>query len=120
MDGAIVAGETGVAGGFCGKGPGLLHMAGDALFFENGVDSGHPAAGVHTMVAGKTTPGDPDQREQRQQEAEPEFRAFQRRRPLEIVEVDALGEFLCCACACHVSPENRNWKLENRKAPPNW
>ncbi len=54
------------------------------------------------MVAGETTPGDPDQREQRQQKAEPEFRALERGRPLEIIEVDALGEFLCCACACHV------------------
>ena len=106
VDGAIVAGEASVAGGFCGKGPGLLHMAGGALFFENGVGSGHPAAGIHAMIAGKTMPGDPNESEQRQQKTEPKFCALERRRPLEIVEVDALGELLCCACACHVSLEN--------------
>ena len=102
MDGAVVAGQACIAGGLCGKGAHLLHVAGGALFFENGVGLGHSPAGIHTMVAGKTTPGDPEQREQRQQEAEPEFGALQRRRPFEIIKVDALGELLCCACACHV------------------
>ena len=108
MDGAIVAGGTSPAVGFCGKRAHLLHMAGSTFFLEDGVGSGHPAAGIHTMITGKTMPDDPDQREQGKQEAKPEFRALQRGRPLEIVEVDALGEFLCCACACHVSPENGN------------
>src|SRR5437762_9741200 len=63
---------------------------------------GEPAAAVDTGVLEKGAFGDPQEPEQRQQEAEPEFGAFQRRRPLEIVEVDTLGELFCCACACHV------------------
>src|SRR5467141_4662310 len=55
------------------------------------------------MVAGKSAPRNPSQCEQRQQQADPEFRALQWRLPLEIVEVDALRELFCCACACHVS-----------------
>ena len=53
------------------------------------------------MVAGKSAPRNPSQCEQRQQQADPEFRALQWRLPLEIIEVDALREFFSRACACH-------------------
>ena len=53
------------------------------------------------MVAGESTPDDPEKRKQRQREAEPKLGALERRRPLEIIEVDALRELFGCACACH-------------------
>ena len=102
MDWAVVAGQASVVGGLRGKRAGLLDVARSAFFFEDRVCLGHPAAGIDAMVAGKTARCDPNECKQRQQQAEPEFRALQRRRPLEIIEVDALREFLCCACACHV------------------
>ena len=102
MHGSIVAIEAAKYAGPCGELAGGSCVAEVALFFENGVRFGEPAAAVNAGVLEKGAFGDPQEREQRQQEAEPEFGAFQRRRPLEIVEVDTLGEFFCCACACHV------------------
>lgn len=102
MDRAVVTGQASVVGGLCGKRAGLLHVAGGAFLFEDRVRLGHSPAGIDAVVTGKAVPCDPNERKQRQQKAEPEFRALQRRRPLEIVKVDALRELFCCACAWHV------------------
>jgi len=59
------------------------------------------AAGVDAMVAGKSAPDDPEQRKQRQRQAEPKSGTLERRRPLEIIEVDALCEVLGCSCSRH-------------------
>src|SRR5437660_12742700 len=53
------------------------------------------------MVARNAAADDPQKREKRHEEAEPEFRALERRRPLEVMEVDALRELLGCPCSCH-------------------
>jgi hypothetical protein len=98
---AIVAGEASRVRDLGGELAGFPRVAGRAFFFEHGMGIAHPPAGINAIVAGKGAPGNPDQRKQRQQDAEPEFRALQRRRPLEIIQVDALGKFFGCACACH-------------------
>ncbi len=89
MDGAVVAVETSAVGSLRVKCAGFLRVTCCAFFFENGVSFRHTPARVHAMVSGKTAPRDPGEREQGQQEAKAEFRALQRRRPLEIVEVDS-------------------------------
>lgn len=76
MWGPIVAIEAGRVGSFRGKGAGLLDVAGGALSFENGMRFGEAAAAVNAGVFGESAFGDPDQRQQRQQEAQPEFRAL--------------------------------------------
>ena len=101
VDRAVVAVEASAVGGFGGKGAGLLEVAGGAFLFQDGMGAGHAATGVNTMIAREAAPSDPNEREERQERAEPEFGALQRGRPLEIVEVDALGEFFGCACARH-------------------
>jgi hypothetical protein len=99
MDGAVVAGETGAVGGFCGEDTGLLEVASGAFFFEYGVSGAHAAAGIDAGVSCGGTPSYPDQGDDRKQKAEPEFGAPVPRRPFEIVEVDPLGEFFCGASA---------------------
>jgi hypothetical protein len=56
------------------------------------------------MIAGKTVPRDPKENKRRQQNAEPKLVALQRRRPLEIVQINPLGQFLGCAYSRHSSP----------------
>ena len=99
-----MAGEARVISYLRGKRACRLQMASRAIFFQHRVRFAHAAAGIDAMIAGKAAPRNPHQCEQRQQEAQPEFRALQQRRPLEIVEVDALREFFCGACPCHVFP----------------
>lgn len=99
MSRAIVAGEASTVGGFCGKCAGLDYVAGGALFFQYGMGSRQTAAGVDAGVARQTFFSDPKKSQQQEEKAQPKLGAFQRRRPLEIIEVDALRELLCCACA---------------------
>ena len=53
------------------------------------------------MVARNAASDDPQKREKRSEEAEPEFGVLERRRPLEVVQVDALRELLGCSRSCH-------------------
>ena len=101
MGGAVVAVEAGVVDGFRGKCTSDLQVAGGTFFFENGMRFGELATTVNAGVFEKSASGDPEERKQRKQEAEPEFRALQQRRPLEIVQVDALREFFCCSSSRH-------------------
>src|ERR1700687_5224158 len=102
MHGAVVAVEASAVGSLGGICASILQVTGNTFLFENGMRFRHTPARVHAMVSGKTAPRNPSEREQGQQETKPEFRALQRRRPLEIVEIDALREFFCCSCAGHV------------------
>src|SRR5437879_4768579 len=101
MDGAVVTVEASVVNHFRGKYTGLLHMARSAFIFKNDVRLGQTSAAVNARVFENSMFGDPHEREQRQQGTQPEFGALQRRRPLEIIQVDALRELFCRACACH-------------------
>src|SRR5712692_4276901 len=95
--GPVVAGEASVVGSLRRKCASLLRVTGSAFFFEDGVRFREVAAAVNARVFENGAFGNPEEREQGKQEAEPEFGALERRRPLEIVEVDALREFLRCA-----------------------
>jgi hypothetical protein len=79
-----------------------LDVASDAVVGENGVRFGHFAAAVDAGILGEDEPSNPGQREQGKQDGQAQFGALQRRRPFEIVQVDALREFFRCASACHV------------------
>src|SRR5260370_38510895 len=89
MNGAIVTLEASVVCRFRGKCASLLRVARGAFFFEDSVRFRHSPATVNPRIPGKGALSDPNPREQRKQEAEPEFRALQRRRPLELIEADA-------------------------------
>src|SRR5258708_12873866 len=103
MDGAIVAVETSVVPHFRGKCAGCLDVARGTFIFENSVCLGQTSAAVNAGVFQNRALGDPQEREQRQQDAEPEFHALQSRRPFEIIEVDALRQFLSCSRSLHSS-----------------
>ena len=101
MSRAIVAGEAGAIGGSCGKRFGLAQMAGGALFFQNGVGTRQAAAAVDVGIARHAFFCDPKESQQKEHKADPQFGALERRRPLEIIEVDALCESLCRARSRH-------------------
>ena len=101
VDGAVVTGKATAVGGFCGEDAGLLQVAGRAFLFKDGVGGAHASAGIDAGIFGEGAPGNPGQREDREKEAQPEFGVLVEGWPLEIVEVDALGEFFCCACSGH-------------------
>jgi len=101
MRGAVVATKAGAVGSFSGKCARLLDVASGAFFFEDRMSARHAAARVDAVVAGEAAPGDPEERGERQDQAQPELGALERCRPLEIVEVDALGELFSCACSGH-------------------
>src|SRR4029077_8839261 len=91
---AVVAVEASGVSRFRGKCAFSSQVASRAVFFQHRMCFAHAGAGIDAMIARKPAPHNPNQREQRHHEAEPEFRTLQRRRPLEIVEVDALCELL--------------------------
>lgn len=103
MDGPVVAVETRAVRHFSGKCARRSQVACSAIFFQYRMRFAHATAGIDAMIARKAAPGNPNQGEQRQREAKPKFGALQRRRPFEIVEVNALRELFCCSCSCHSS-----------------
>ena len=77
------------------------HMARRALRFQHRVCRTHPPARIHARVPRKSVPSNPNQHKRRQPHAKPKFRALQPRRPLEIIQVDPLRQFLSCSCSRH-------------------
>jgi len=77
-------------------------MARRALLFEDGVRRGHAATAVYTSIFVERVPGNPYYRQDRYEKTQPELDPFQRSRSLEIIEIDALREFLGGACSSHV------------------
>ena len=77
-------------------------MARRTLFFQDGVWRGHAATAVHARISVKPVPGNPHNRQDRKKNTQPELGTFQRSRSLEIVEIDALGEFFGGARSSHV------------------
>src|SRR5260370_18623706 len=86
-----------------------MAVVGRSIVCAGGMAFCHSPATVNPRIPGKGTLGDPDQREQRQKEAEPESCALQWRRPHEIVEVDALSQLLCCPRSRHSSLTTRHF-----------
>src|SRR6266849_1033611 len=102
MQRAVVAGLAGGVGGLRGKFPCFLNMERGAFFFEDGVGVAHASAGVDAGVAESTAPNEPAKSKKRCEGAEQETDTLVRRRPREVIEVDALCEFLSCSCARHL------------------
>lgn len=75
------------------------HVAGGTLLRENRVRGGQASGGVHAAVAANRIPRDPQDGQRRRRNGKQKSPAAQRARPLEIVEIDALREFLGCACS---------------------
>src|SRR5208282_23552 len=69
-------------------------MARCALPFQHRVRRAHPPARIHPRILCETVPANPSKRQQRRHHAEPQFRALERRRPLEIVQVHPLRQLL--------------------------
>ena len=77
-------------------------MARRALLFEDGVRRGHAATAIDAGIFVKRVPENPHYRQGRREKTQPELGAFQRSRPLEIVEIDTLRKFLGSARSSHV------------------
>src|SRR6266403_5969291 len=103
MNRSVMAVEASGVSRLHGKCTYRSQVASSAFFLQHRMRFAHAAAGIDAMIAIKAAPGNPNQRDQRKQEAKPELGTLQRRRPFEIIEVDALRKLFCCACACHVS-----------------
>jgi hypothetical protein len=93
VDRAVMARETSLILDLRRKYRSPLDVACRALFFEDGVRRGHAAAAVYASIFVERVPGNPHDRQDRQKKTQPELGAFQWRRSLEIVEIDALSKF---------------------------
>jgi hypothetical protein len=99
MQWAVMAREAFLVDDFCVVKTQVGQMAGRTLPGKNGVRGGQASGGVHTAVAANAVPRDPQNGERRRRDRKQKSPAAQRARPLEVVEVDALREFLGCACS---------------------
>jgi hypothetical protein len=98
----IVACQASVIRGFCRKLPCSLQVAGSALFFQDGVRFAHASAGINTRIFPGAVPKDPNYCQQWHKRAQQKFYALEGRRPLEIIEVDALRQFFSGASSRHL------------------
>ena len=97
----IVARQTSRIAGLRGKRALPLQVARRALSLQHRVRRAHPPARVHPRIARETVPPDPHQSNRRHANAQPKPRALQRRRPLEVIQVDPLRQLLGCSCSRH-------------------
>jgi len=70
-------------------------MACAALLRENCVRRRQRAAAIDTIVAGQREPSEPDQGEEGNADGQERTQAAKGMRALEIIHVDALGQFFC-------------------------
>ena len=99
MQGAVMACEALLVDDFGVVKAQVGQMAGGTLLRENRVRGGQPSGGVHAAVAANAVPRDPQDGEHRRRSGKQKSPAAQRARSLEIIEIDALREFLGCACS---------------------
>jgi len=90
VDRAVMTRETSLILDLGREARGLLDVTRRALRFEDGVRRGHAAAAVDPRIFVERVPENPHYRQGRREKTQPELGAFQRSRPLEIVEIDAL------------------------------
>jgi hypothetical protein len=83
---------------------GLRYMAGGALAGQHSVRGGQSSRRVNAMVSANCGPGKPQHRQDWQGRRKQEAPVAQRVRPLEIIEVNTLREFFCCARSWHGQP----------------
>ena len=99
MHRAVMAREALLVDDLCVVKTQVGQMAGRTLLGQNRVRGGQTSGGVHAAVAADAVPRDPQDGERRRRNGKQKSPAAQRARPLEIVEIDALREFLGCACS---------------------
>jgi len=85
-----------------GKSSRSPHVARLALLLEHRMCWTQPAARIHARIAHKKMPTSPHQCDSRRQHSQPQFRALERRRPLEVVQVDPLRNCLSCPGPRHL------------------
>jgi hypothetical protein len=98
MQGAVMAREAFLVDHFFVVKTQVGQVASGALLGENRVRGGQASGGVHAGVAANAIPRDPQEGERRRCDGQQKSPAAQRARPFEVVEIDALREFLGCAC----------------------
>ena len=103
MQRRVVAGQTSRITGLSRKRARRLEMARLTLRFQYRVRLAHPSARIHARVPRKSVPRDPNQCQRRHPHTQPKLRALQPSRPLEIIQVDPLRQFLSCSCSRHSS-----------------
>ena len=99
MQGTVMARDALLVDDLGVVGTQVSQMAGRTLLGENGVRGGQASGGVHAAVAANAVPRDPQDRKRGRRNGKQKSPAAQRVRSLEIVEIDALREFLGCACS---------------------
>jgi hypothetical protein len=102
----IVARQTSRIAGLRRKHARRLHVARRTVSLQHRVRLAHSPARIHPRVPRKSVPANPNQRDRRQPHAQPKLRALQRRRPLEIIQVDPLRQLLGCPCSSHSFTQN--------------
>jgi hypothetical protein len=106
----VVASQTSRITDLCRKHARRLHVARRTLRRQHRVRLAHPPARIHARVPRESVPRNPNHGQRRQPHTQPELRALQPSRPLEIIQVDPLRQFLSCSCSRHAS------RLQYRKA----
>jgi hypothetical protein len=99
MHGAVVAREALLVVDLCFVKTKVGQMAGRTLLGENRVRGGQTSGGIQAAVASDAIPRNPQNGERRRRNGKQKSPAAQWARSLEIVEIDALREFLGCACS---------------------
>ena len=99
MQGAVMAREALLVDGFFVVKTQVGQVAGGTLLGENCVRGGQTSRGIHAAVVANAIPRDPQDGERRRHNGKQKSPAAQRARSLEVVEIDALREFLGCACS---------------------
>jgi hypothetical protein len=96
VHGRIVAGETGLVSNLRGEGPSLCDVAERALLRKHGMSMGEWPARIHFLAALRALRDKPAEGDCRNRHGQPETPAPERVRVREILQVNALGEFLGC------------------------
>ena len=99
MDRAVMAREALLVDNLCAVKTKVGRVAGGTLLGENRVRGGQAPRGVHASVAANAIPCDPQDGQRQRRNGKQEPPAAQRARSLEVIEIDALREFLGCACS---------------------
>ncbi len=97
VNGTVVAGEASLVSYRMAKGNGIRGVAGRALLPEKGMRRGDWTHAVSRAIAGHAHDGQPQERGHRKRHRKNETPAAKRMRPLEIGELDSLGQLLRCS-----------------------
>ena len=99
MQGAVMARKALLVDDLCVVETQGGQVARGTLLRENRVRGRQASGGVHSAVAANAIPRNPQDGERRRRNGKQKSPAAQRTGSLEIIEIDALREFLGCACS---------------------